>query len=126
MSRSTRFGFHFLHPTTTFARGTGSTGIKTASHVGRRLARLRVKRRESPFLGSSTPPCPASEARQMERGTLRARTSEPSKASAPSRPISKAPKASSTSVSTAQRRAGARRFVERGAWRVALLEACPR
>ena len=105
------------------AARTGSTGIVrsrqkcfTEARLGvfRRSWSLQVRVDKRGLLCSSTPPCPASEARQMERGTSRARASEPSKASASSRPISKAPKASSTSVSTAQRRAGARKIRRKG------------
>ena len=104
-------------------RHPGSTGIVrsrqkcfTEARLGvfRRSWSLQVRVDKRDLLCSSTPPCPASEARQMERGTSRARASEPSKASASSRPISKAPKASSTSVSTAQRRAGARKIRRKG------------
>ena len=119
---------------TSTLRPSGSTGIVrsrqkcfTEARLGffRRSWSLQVRVDKRGLLCSSTPPCPASEARQMERGTSRARASEPSKASASSRPISKAPKASSTSVSTAQRRAGAQNIRRKGSVALRLAGSVP-
>jgi hypothetical protein len=108
---------------TSTLRPSGSTGIvrsrqkcftETRLGVFRRSWSLQVRVDKRDHLCSSTPPCPASEARQMERGTSRAMANEPSKASASNRPTSKAPKAAATSVSTAQRRAGARNIRRKG------------
>ena len=108
---------------TSASASSGSTGIVrsrqkcfTEARLGvfRRSWSLQVRVDKRDLLCSSTPPCPASEARQKERGTSRARSNEPSKASASNRPTSKAPKAAATSVSTAQRRAGARNTRRKG------------
>ena len=117
--------------------GAGSTRIVRSRQKCFTEARLAVFRRswslqvrvdKRDLLCSSTPPCPASEARQKERGTSRAERGQTSHRRRRHRTV-QLPRRRKLLPPLCRRHSAEpvrETLVERGAWRVAFLEACPR